>query len=1188
VYLKRLELSGFKSFAERTRIELGPGITAIVGPNGSGKSNLADAVAWALGEQSLRSLRTSRSQEVIFNGSAERRPVGMAEVTALFDNSDGALALPFPEVAVTRRVFRSSESEYLINDSLCRLRDIQDLFSGTGLGRAAYAFVTQAEVDAVLSIRPEERRSLFEEAAGIQKFRHRQKETERKLEQTRANLLRLGDLMGELEGQRDRLQEQALKAERYKRLCAEQANMKRSMLLASYHSALASLRRARERTRQAEAEEAELRASLAQIAEQREAASGELQRLEHQLLEHHESAARLSTERQEVKGELALIEERARMMGERRGLLLRQIEEAQDGREAMLAAAQEDSQRIQAARERESHLMDGAAVVEQALDKARTLSARMQEAADEAGSRVMTAAEKEASARSRLAQSEAHLRAVEAASRRVSQERARLLARRQEAEESARQTRARLERIEQEIDELLTALGRAGDTSREAGEASVRARERLAEKRRLLSGLEGRLETLEELHRTRDDLPRASVEILRAATEGRLNLEGDRFRLAAELLQVPENLETAVGAALGEAAFWLVCHTEEEAEAAIAFAKHASLGGVTVVPLELLSPAPASAFEAAKGRAVARAADLVKFSPEDRLLVEHLLGDVLVADERGEALQAAAALKARGCVVTRDGEIFWWNGVRSWGKTGAAGFFARRRELDELSAQMKREKAEEGSLEQELSDAERIKAEADKEAADIERQVEGIRAERLSLEASKESFERELRSADERAEAQRAEAAQLDEELAAARDEARSIDAEAQACAQERSRAEDCMAALEAGGDMVTAGIQDLQLAASELRLEQAEAASQAALAEQAARQAEAEGRRLASAAQAAADELAQFETRERELSAALQQHKIRLDEAEERVRAVQEAIEETKQSREEAGAALEGLSRRAQESQALVEEAAAKKQRFDVRAAQIEGETRFVEQSLLEQYGLSSDRAQEARPPQFSQGTAEQRLREIEDEIAAIGPVNLAAEQEAEELEKRLGLMQRQRDDLEQAAQDLERIIAETEEAARQRFVETFEAVGREYDVLFKRLFQGGSTQLILTEPSRPLESGIEVDVALPGKRKQNLALLSGGERALTALALLLALLKVRPAPFVVLDEIDAPLDDANVRRYTEIVKEFAQRSQFIVITHNRGTMEAADTLHGVTMEDPGVSKLVSVRLSEVAASSA
>jgi chromosome segregation protein len=965
-------------------------------------------------------------------------------------------------------------------------------------------------------------------------------------------------------------------------------NLKRSIMLASYHSALASLRRARDRTRQAEAEEAELRAGLARIAEQREAAGGELQRLEHKLLEHHESAARLSTDRQEAKGELALIEERARMMEERRLLLQRQIEEAQDRHAATLAAARETSRRIQTARERESHLMDGIAVFEQTLDKARTLSARLQDATDEAGSRVLAAAEKEASARTKLAQSEAHLRAVEAASRRVSQEQARLLARQQEAEESARQTRARLEGIEREIDELLTALGRAGDSSREAEEASSRARERLVEKRRLLSALEGRLEILDELHRSRDDLPRASVEILRAATEGRLGVEAGRFRLVAEVLQAPESLETAVGAALGEAAFWLVCHTREEAEAAIAFAKHASLGGVTVVPLEALSPAPAGAPETAKGRAVKRAADLVKFSPQDRLLVEHLLGDVLIADERSDALQAAAALEGRGRVVTRDGEIFWWSGVRSWGKTGAAGFFARRRELDELSARVQREKAEERSLEQDLFDAERIKAEADKEAADIELQIEGARAERLSLEASKEALERELTSAGERLEAQRAEAAQLDEELAAARDEARSIEAEAQACAQEHSRAEDCMAAVEAGADVATAGIQDLQLAASQLRLEQAEAASQAALADQAARQAEVEARRLASAAQEAAEELAEFETRKRELSAALQQQKIRLDEADERVRVLQKAIEETKQSKEEAGLAVEGLSRRAQEHQALVEEAAARKQRFDVRAAQVEGEIGFVEQSLLEQYGLSSDRAQEARLPQFSQAAAEQRLREVEDEIAAVGPVNLAAEQEAEELDKRLGLMQRQRADLEQAAQDLERIIAETEEAARQRFVETFEAVGREYDVLFKRLFQGGSTQLILTEPSQPLESGIEVEVALPGKRKQNLALLSGGERALTALALLLALLKVRPAPFVVLDEIDAPLDDANVRRYTEIVKEFAQRSQFIVITHNRGTMEAAHTLHGVTMEDPGVSKLVSVRLSEVAASSA
>lgn len=1160
--LKSIDISGFKTFAEKTHLEFTPGITAIVGPNGSGKSNIADAVVWALGETSLKSVRSSRVQDVIFSGSESRKPLGFAEVCLTLDNSDHSLPLEFPEVSITRRVYKSGDGEYMINKTAGRLRDIQELFLDTGVGKAAYSIVSQLQIDSILSLRGEDRRELFEEAAGIQKYRQRRNEAERRLEATRQNLLRLADVLAELESQLPHLQEQVERARRHKALCDELAEIARDVLLCEAHDHHA----ARERLMRREQENAaELEAARSQQqANQQLAASltERLRQIEQDLERQQAACSELSSRANMAERTAALASERLSSLESRRSELMGEMQALQ----AAAVSTRLSLSREKAARERLRRMAKeveeyGREVAGLVGTWAELVSA-IEDAQNECRLHHLDCVHSLADARNRLAQAESLRRAAEASLDR-------LLAQEEQARQSLESQQARIGDLRRSIeslnDDLRQARQRLETAQRERLEAEGARAHWERQANELLQetcALASRLAAIEDL--SAQFASPGSEAVMRAAQEGLL---AGKFVRMREIMRVSADLEKAVEAALESRLDHILAPDPDSALAALDFLSRTSGGRATiwVAPAQGKEPAPGSL------------ARMVECEPEHRGIVDYLLGDAITAPDRAAALALWRSGEA-SCVVTPEGEVFQRHAVS--GGAAPPPRLALAREIEQLEATIreKRSLAERAAAEAEVARAAEQRAASEVDAASA--RIVDLQTSLATAEQTLRSAEPQVQSLREVIEALEQERARLEDEHAQAMAQCAQIQREMERQEARLSAAEAAAQLLEQSANALAGEVLDqlnsaLAMEAAGLRAQllssaRASAQRQRALLDQlaAARAKEQAIGLLSSQAEALGSEREAAERSSAEASAALEAARQDLD----RLQTLRQTLSR------ELTCAHESMQEHANRVQEMHDSLSS----VQVRRASLEAEIAFVAKSLQSEHGISLEQALAMERPRRSRGAAQARSSELRQEIEAMGAVNPAAEEDLRALENRLSDLRTQKEDTEKAQEDLLRIISEIESAAQQRFMETFGQVQVAFQEVFSRLFGGGETELSLTDPEHPLEGGVDVHVTLPGKRRQNLLLLSGGERAMTALALVLSLIKVRPSPFVILDEVDAPLDDANVGRYVSLLREWSDKTQFIIITHNRGSMEAADTLHGVTMEQPGVSKLVSVRLED------
>jgi len=1183
LFLKRLELYGFKTFADRTSLEFGPGVIGIVGPNGSGKSNLADAILWCLGEQGTKSLRMNRAGDVVFAGSESRRRLGVSEVSLTLDNSDGALPLDFSEITVTRRVFRTGEGEYLINRVPCRLRDIHELFLDTGIGKNAYSMIGQNEIDRILSVRSEDRREMFEQAAGIQRYRQRKTEAGRKLERVEGNLLRVNDIIHELESQLAPLAQQSETAREYKRVSKELFDLKLSLMVHQRAAMIENLENARQRQVELEREMEQARTRSHQLAAEEVQLRATLQGLEGRLDETRDLVGRLGSESERAEGRRNLAQQRIENLKAQQTQVaeeLAQLEAQRQATEQELAAAEEQRPAL-------------AATIAELQAEIEAMDSRLKEAAgalrltgksvEELRAEHLETLREGADARNRLGQCESLLEAARARLARLAEQREALRRERDELASQAADAASAVEELQARRDQQAGEIA-ALRLEQETADASAAAiLEQQVAIREELSAIRSRHRALEEMERSHEGLRAGVRAVLTAAEQGRLPGE---FRTVAQLITVPKELEAAIEAALGPAAGDLVVPTPEDAAAAIAFLKETKAGRATFLPKSSMRVGPRPAgLTGLEGRRGCRgaAADLITCADGAEEIVEHLLGRVLVVQSLDDALEISRDSSGWRAIVTIDGDV-----VRPWGAiTGGSrsqhpSIIGRGREIGELAEVAARIEQQLAATAQDFGRAQQrakiAKEQVDARLDDLER----AGADLSSAERSSEVIAEKVRLAVERDEALLAEQRSLEDESAQIRQELTEAAARAEELERRKTAAELAMSqtesALAAGRD----AREELTSTTGELRVHLTAVEGDARALEARIERIGQSRRMLDTAIADKRSLIERLAAGEQEAVLGIQE---RTAECERLHEAYQKADQELARCQEERKQLLDGLAANRESAagnRAETEALQNRTHRLELRLTQIQGEVEFCERTLADEYRISLEEAELRAEPIDSRTATQQRAKELQAAIEALGDVNVGSIEEYERVKERLEFLGGQRADLEAAREDLRQAIVEIDGEATTRFLAAFDLIQRCFQDFFARLFGGGRAELSLTDKTNVLECGIDVTVTVPGKKTRDLLQLSGGERALTAAAILFSLVKVKPSPFVILDEVDAPLDDSNIGRYSNLLREFARQSQFIVITHNKGTMEAADVLYGVTMEEAGASKIIGMRLRD------
>ncbi|HXG53089.1 MAG TPA: chromosome segregation protein SMC [candidate division Zixibacteria bacterium] len=1183
--LKRLEMTGFKSFAERTALDLTRGITAVVGPNGCGKSNIVDALRWAMGEQSAKHLRGHLMEDVIFNGSDSLAATGMAEVSLVFDNEDGRGPVEyngFSEIMVTRRLFRSGESEYSINKVPCRLKDIIELFLGTGVGSKAYSIVEQGRIDELVNAKPEERRALIEEAAGTSKYKSRKLIAERKLEKTQQNLLRVSDIVREIERQIRSMELQAKKAERYRALRAELREKELLWAALRRRGAAAQIALDESRLADTEARLAECQAALRAKEAESEAVRLEMMELEKKIGAQQEEVyqARIDIQTQEqridfyrkdleqIEGTEAEARASLRALEEKLEVLAREIAELEKAKESV----------VQLSLFEESFLRRKEAELAEAQARMEALQREL---------------ERDKETLIELANRAAHLRNEAAAKERRREEIERDLQRSRAEHGAALEAAAACERKLAETGSALeSCLAQASERSLESAQVNAsiqslaRSREeqeqKIAALKEQLHESRSRLLSLEELQKNYEGYHEGVRAIMLKKRRQEPASDGI-YGLVAEVLEAPEAYEKALTAVLGDRLQYVIVRGQEEGVEAIEYLKREASGRGSFIPLQL---ARRSSKPLPLGEAEVVGPLLEKISVKEgyREVAEYLLADVVLVKD----LKAGLALWSRNgyysTLVTPDGEVIDSMGVVTGGSGDSleGSLLAQRRRMRELreliadlQARLERELGELADVKERLEESETRKATL---ASEIHR----LELERVRLETERRATEQEAdrlrRAIDTLVQEQRDLATAL--ELLA--DQIAQCGAETEACRREAAAREAALGEKQASFAALKGGLESAEAEVTQSRIRNAAlgekrehsdqtlktrlALKQETAAQIAARRAQIDGvlrkREETAAALATAETaLASAHQRLAELDARLQLDRDRYRETSRRVAAIEESIRE-----------LRPLGEACQEE----------RNRLHVALAEKRVALQHLADSIREKYDV--DLAAVPLADDASLPAEETLAAEIEDwrgRLERMGEVNLAAIGEYEELSARFQFMSQQKEDLEKSMADLQRTIVKLNRICRLRFRESFEAINEKFQAVFPRLFHGGKARLVLTDENDFLETGVDIVVQPPGKKLQSITLLSGGEKALTAVSLLFAIFLTKPSPFCFLDEVDAPLDDANIDRFIDLVKEMSSVSQFILITHNKKTMQAAEVLYGVTMAEPGVSKIVSVRMS-------
>ncbi|HEP1832731.1 TPA: chromosome segregation protein SMC [Streptococcus suis] len=1174
MYLKSIEMQGFKSFADKTKVVFDRGVTAVVGPNGSGKSNITESLRWALGESSAKSLRGGKMPDVIFSGTESRKALNYASVVVTLDNSTGFIANKEKEIKVERHIYRSGDSEYLIDGQKVRLRDIHDLFMDTGLGRDSFSIISQGRVEAIFNSKPEERRAIFEEAAGVLKYKTRKKETESKLAQAQGNLDRLDDIIYELDNQVKPLEKQAQTAKKFLELDGQRKELYLDVLVAQ-------LSLGKEKLSEKEAELESVKTELTSYYKQRSELEQENQNLK-------EKRHRLS---EQLEREQAVLLDLTKLISDlERKIEVHKLESSQNESSRQEALARLENlltRREQLAEQIEqkqetlakldsslSSLKDDIATVDKEISY---FSEDPDQVLDHLREQYVALMQEEAEASNRLTKIQQDIANQISLSESKSEDLARLQMEKQTAQEVLDKSRKSLEEADHVLRQLLESYQTKKSELDQTQTAYQAEQGRLFDLLDQLKGKQARQSSLEAILKNHSNFYAGVKAVLQAAPS-----LGGIIGAVSEQLTFDTRYQTALEIALGGASQNVIVEDEATAKRAIAFLKEKRQGRATFLPLTTiklrqLSGQQVSLLESSEGF-LGLASDLVTYQPNLDAIFQNLLGTIAIFDTIDHANQAARATKFQVRMVTMDGAEIRPGGAFAGGSNRNNSTTFIKPELDallgeiaELSSQLQEQEslvaAKKTSLDQTREALETIKAEG--EEARLNQQSARIHQEQAENRLAQLSAQYDLQMS------QVSPTILTELEEAAAKEEVN-----VQALNEKKLALDQQINQVRDNRDSIQESLQKLQTQKGQLTLEQAELTSQL-------RFEQTDLRRLQEEKVVADKEISLLEDMIDQKLEALEDTSIEI--LEEQLQAASDKQNQTNQilirlkfELEDIDGQFEDLEERLQQARTKNDDLIRKQAKLEADCEQAGDKLRTLLGNLTEHFKLSFEAAQSQAKEVENLAVAEQSLKDLERAIRALGPVNLDAIEQYDEVNNRLTFLNEQRTDILSARDLLLDTIHEMDDEVKERFKVTFEAIRESFKQTFKQMFGGGSADLILTEGDL-LTAGVEISVQPPGKKIQSLNLMSGGEKALSALALLFSIIRVKTIPFVILDEVEAALDEANVKRFGDYLNRFDKESQFIVVTHRKGTMAAADAMYGVTMQESGVSKIVSVKLKDV-----
>ena len=1180
MYLKALEIQGFKSFPDKTLLNFGEDITAIVGPNGSGKSNISDAIRWVLGEQSAKGLRGAKMEDVIFGGTEQRNPVGFAQVTLVLDNTEGIFpTMEESEVAVTRRYYRSGESEYYINRQSVRLKDVTELFLDTGLGREGYSIIGQGKIDEILSTRSSERREVFEEAAGISRFRHRKEEAQRKLERTEENLVRINDKIAELELQVDPLRDQAEKAKKYLVLRDELRLLEISVWLENLDELKISARKLELDFRAAQQARDEARAALDELYAQGERFGEEMRQKDMESERVRAESGALDAQTKDHSAAIAVLENGVAHNQE--NIRRAQMELVESDSRAGGLAAQSADEKDRAAG-LEERLVALSAGLNALLERAREASAQaggQQSEAEALRGREAMAVAAAADARAEAAGISAENGQLEERRSAVEAEKAAAGEQLEQARQEAKANRRALEAAQDDAQAAANVIAGHSLRMEERERKAAAASERRMKLTMDAGALENRIRLLTEMEKDYEGFSKAVKLVCQSGLRG---VHGP----VAGLMKTEQQYTVAIEIALGAGLQNIVVDREEDAKAAISFLKQRDGGRATFLPLTAVrgEELRTGGVEREFGF-VGIASRLVTFEPKYQNIFQNLLGRTVIAEDLDCGIAMARKYRNAFRIVTLDGQVINRGGSMTGGSISRnAGVLSRAAELEKLhgqSAKM-RERLEDAKREEEALQRDLAAARYDLETAEGQRRQ--AEDEVLRLEGARNHFDSLLRSLGESLENLEGEWESLTGHLA---DNARRAEQAEQAIARQEALAaqyrEQAASALSDQSELLAqSNALSEEITAKKEELAAVTAERDAAI------QRAADLRRLA----------AELTGGRQEKEGSLQGYQEAIQKAQDEILRRRESMEELNGRRRECEERLSVLNEEklALEAQRTAQNRASQEMnenllnlersasRLEQKLATSGMEEKQILDRLWEHYELSHSAAQAQRIELESVPKAARRIGELKRDISALGTPNIGAIEEYERVNTRYTYLTDQRDDVETAKGELTGIIGGITGEMTRIFAEQFQLLNESFQSTFVEMFGGGQAQLELEDPEDILNCGIEIKAQPPGKTLKTISLLSGGEKAFVSIALYFSILKVHPTPFCVMDELDAALDDVNVTRYAHYMRQLAGKTQFIVITHRRGSMEEADVLYGVTMQEKGVSKMLTINLNDMA----
>ena len=1182
MYLKSLDLQGFKSFPDKIRLQFDGAITAIVGPNGSGKSNISDAIRWVMGEQSSKSLRGVKMEDVIFGGTLKRPQLGFAEASLVFDNTDRYFAIDSDEVMVTRRFYRSGENEFYLNKQSVRLRDVNELFMDTGLGKEGYSNISQGRIDEILSVKSTDRREIFEEAAGISKYRHRKEETERRLERTEDNLLRINDKISELELQVGPLREQSEKAKKYLALRDELKGQEVALWLHSLESLAAAAQKAEEDYNAAAFILNQEHENLDALYQRSERLNAELRERDAETENRRERISEAEAELQRISGRADVLE------GERRNALdnlsrLRQELSDEDGRRSDLRnQILERRNRLGSIDVETRDLELRLAEIRKELDELTASSEGMNRSYLELRNRHAACVADLAAKRSDIAALAEALERSRDREKELCADRDAAQARQVETEEKRAACRKALSAAREQADGCKNSLAGYALRQKSREEKAEQLRQELQDCGVKLDTANSRLHLFREMEREYEGFSKAVKFVMQQAEAGSLrNIHGPVSRL----LQTDDRYSVAMEIALGSAMQHVVVSAEEDAKQAIQQLKLRDVGRATFLPLSAMEGRvlQEQGIENCRGF-VGIASALVRYDERYRPVIENLLGRTVITETLDDAISMARRYKNRFKIVTLDGQVMNAGGSMTGGSVShSAGVLSRANEISRLESQIAKLTAQKEELARQSAEANRQRDLVGFEQTTIQGKLREFEDQILRLEGEEKQYnvlfdaicqagagnQREIDTltaqigTDER----RRDALRRESEILEARERELSTSIEAlsvdqNALSQEGSGLTDELTEKK----MAVAGLNAEKLTAMETlrRLEELASAM--------------EGDR--SQKQELIDDLeAQMQT----LEDRIKENKKALDEQAARNEILRTAHREALEQRNELEAQRTAADRDAQQKNKDIVDLERECARLEAKKNTSRLEEKQIVDKLWDTYELTPSTAPAQAAALESVAAANRKVAELRRKLHGLGTPNLGAIEEFERVNERYTYLSGQRDDVLQSKRDLEGIIRDITKQMTEIFVSEFTRINRYFGETFVEMFGGGRASLELEDPNDPLSCGIEIKVQPPGKQLKTITLLSGGEKAFVAIALYFSILKVRPTPFCMLDEIDAALDDRNVERFSNYLRQLCAKTQFIVITHRRGTMEEADALFGVTMQEQGVSKILHLDLDEL-----